>query len=88
MPFTVATVTDGVTGEQAPPSDHTVANWFLRSTADHDTHRGRLFGNGTVMADCGLAFKPVCALRTRGPALPGEPPDPDQVCPKCKGVAR
>ncbi len=62
--------------------------WFLRSTGDRDTHRGRLFGNGTVMADCGLAFRPVKALRNRGPALPGYPPDPDQVCGKCKAVGR
>ncbi len=83
---------DGITDEEAPPSDRgavvQAAKWYLRSTADHDTHRGRLFGNGTVMADCGLAFKPVKALRSRGPALPGYPSDPDQVCPKCQGVDR
>ncbi|MGH3785255.1 MAG: hypothetical protein ACRDRG_01595 [Pseudonocardiaceae bacterium] len=83
---------DGTTEEQAPPSScGTVvqpAKWYLRSTADHDTHRGRLFGNGTVMADCGVVFRPRKALRDRGPALPGYPPDPDQVCPKCEGVAR
>ncbi|MGH3935727.1 MAG: hypothetical protein ACRDS1_12260 [Pseudonocardiaceae bacterium] len=64
------------------------AQWYLRSTADGDTHRGRVFGNGTVMADCGVVFRPRKALRDRGPALPGHPPDPEQVCPKCKGVAR
>lgn len=47
-----------------------------------------MFGNGTVMADCGVVFRPRKALRDRGPALPGHPPDPEQVCPKCKGVAR
>lgn len=77
-------------GEQTPPGERgTVvpARWYLRSTADHDTHRGRLFGNNTVMADCGLTFRPRKALRDRGPALPGYPPDPDQVCPTCKQAA-
>ena len=83
---------DGITDEKAPTTDDREvaqpAQWFLRGTADHDTHRGRLFGDGTVMADCGLVFRPRKALRDRGPALPGEPPDPDQVCGKCKGVGR
>ncbi len=83
--------------EQAPPTDrdqHTgdnfslSAKWYLRSTADRDTHRGLLLRNGTVMADCGVVFKPLKALRDRGPALPGYPPDPGQVCPTCKGVVR
>ncbi len=59
-------------------------SWYLRSLGVRDTHRGRLFGNGTVMADCGVVCRPKWFLRTGGPALPGSPPDPDQVCPKCK----
>ncbi|MGH3789083.1 MAG: hypothetical protein ACRDRG_21585 [Pseudonocardiaceae bacterium] len=62
------------------------AQWYLRSGADRDTHRGRLFGNGTVMADCGLTFRPR-PLAYGAKALPGYPPDPDQVCPKCERSA-
>jgi hypothetical protein len=92
-------VTDGTTSKQAPikpscqldegcSSDRTVqpAQWYLHSTADRDTHRGQLFGNGTVMAACGLVFRPIKPLRDRGPALPGYPPDADQVCPACAGA--
>jgi hypothetical protein len=61
-----------------------LAQWYLRTTCDHDTHRGRLRRDGMVMAVCGLAFKPVTALRDRGSALPGYPPDPDQVCVRCE----
>lgn len=88
MPCTVMNVMEGTTSKEAPTIDRGVvvepARWYLRSTADHDTHRGRLFSNGTVMADCGLVFRPRTALRDRGPALPGHPPDPDQVCVKCQ----
>jgi hypothetical protein len=53
--------------------------WYLRSTDDHDTHRGKL-SRGRVAADCGIEFTPLCAGIAR-PALPGDPPDPDQICP-------
>lgn len=78
---------EGTTSGEAPTGDRVAvqaAQWYLRSTADHDTHRGRMFHDGTVMAECGVTFRPLKALRDRGPALPGYPPDPDQVCPKCK----
>ncbi len=67
--------------------------WYLRSLSDQDTHRGHL-RRGRVLAACGVEFLPLRALTTRGlrryfgkgsrgPALPGEPPDPEQVCPEC-----
>jgi hypothetical protein len=81
-------VTEGATGEQKAAGDRGAvvqpARWFLCSTADRDTHRGRLFDGGTVVADCGVVFTPIKALRDRGPVLPGYPPDPDQVCLKCQ----
>jgi hypothetical protein len=68
--------------------------WFLRSLRDHDTHRGLLRDDGTVLAQCGARFSPRPTLRVvgqspgklvaAGPALKGNPPDPDQVCPECK----
>ncbi len=56
--------------------------WYLRSTSDHDTHRGRLGRNGAVVAQCGIRFEPRTIAFGRK-ALPGDPPDPDQICPKC-----
>ncbi|MGH3933593.1 MAG: hypothetical protein ACRDS1_01185 [Pseudonocardiaceae bacterium] len=83
---------ENTTQQVVPSEPHCVhllaAKWYLRSTADDDTHRGRLFGDGTVMADCGLVFRPMKALRDRGPALRGYPPDPGQVCPRCKEAGR
>lgn len=70
------------------PGGQPVLKWYVRTTADRDTHQGRLFPDGMVMAGCGLVFKPVKALRDRGPALPGYPPDPDQVCPACKAAVQ
>lgn len=64
-------------------------SWYLRSVADLDTHRGRLLADGTVTAQCGAVFVPRPLAGYRGALLfPGEPPDPDQMCPKCKGSAR
>lgn len=56
--------------------------WYLRSTGDADTHRGQLRPDGTVVAECGAQFRPP-PIVPGGPALPGEPPDPDQICPDC-----
>ncbi len=55
--------------------------WWLRSMADHDTHRG-LKSGGSVDAACGIRFAPR-PVAFGGEALPGEPPDPDQICPQC-----
>ena len=69
-------------------------SWYLRSLGDHDTHRGELRGDGTVVAQCGASFTPKPTLQVvglppgtlvTGPlALLGNPPDPDQVCQKCR----
>ena len=71
-----------------------VLSWFPRSLGDHDTHRGKLRGDGTVLAQCGASFIPRPTLQVVGPppgelvagplALRGNPPDPDQVCQVCR----
>ncbi len=76
-------------------SPDTSLSWYLRSLRDHDTHRGSLRENGMVLARCGASFTPRPTLTVIGPppgqlatgdlALPGRPPDPDQVCPECSG---
>ncbi len=58
--------------------------WYLRSTGDGDT---TLSGNGTVLAVCGAHFRPRSYVHGEGPALPGTPPDPDQICPVCYRAA-
>ncbi|MGH3693873.1 MAG: hypothetical protein ACRDRX_07775 [Pseudonocardiaceae bacterium] len=75
------------------PSDKSLA-WYLRSLADHDTHRGQLGDDDTVLARCGVSFTPRPTLRVAGrppgtlvagpAALRGSPPDPDQVCGECQ----
>lgn len=71
-----------------------LVTWYLRSLSDHDTHRGRIRDDGTVLACCGVSFTPRPTLRVEGPppgelvaagpALKGNPPDPDQICPECQ----
>ncbi|MGH3844370.1 MAG: hypothetical protein ACRDS0_23425 [Pseudonocardiaceae bacterium] len=61
-------------------------SWFLRSMGDHDTHRGALeTANGTVAAACGVRFRPL-GLPGNRLSLPAYPPDPEQVCPKCRST--
>lgn len=57
--------------------------WYLRSAADHDTHRGELDQNDVVVAVCGATFQPL-RLPYGRIALPGNPYDRDQVCPECQ----
>ncbi|MDQ3825364.1 MAG: hypothetical protein M3325_06285, partial [Actinomycetota bacterium] len=62
--------------------------WFVRSMADGDTHRG-YYSQATrsVHAVCGAEFVPLrIGLAGDRLALPGTPPDPAQVCPKCRRV--
>ncbi|MGH3755327.1 MAG: hypothetical protein ACRDRP_22050 [Pseudonocardiaceae bacterium] len=61
-------------------------SWFLRSTSDRDTHRGELHPDGTVVAQCGIRSEPL-PLPFDRIALPGHPPDRDQVCPRCRDRA-
>jgi hypothetical protein len=59
-------------------------SWYLRSMADADTHRGDYsIVTRSVHALCGIEFIPK-ELPLGGPALPGSPLDPDQVCPQCR----
>ena len=62
-----------------------IRSWYLHTHADGDTHRGILNDAGIVRAHCGLDFIPQ-RLAIRSLAFPGYPPDPEQVCPKCKAV--
>ena len=61
-------------------------SWYLRSLCDHDTHRGELRKDGTVVALCGVTFRPRL-LPAGAVALPGQPPDPAQICPQCYRAA-
>lgn len=56
--------------------------WYWRSLSDRDTYRGNV-RRGRVLAACGVELAPLRAWRNSGSALPGEPPDPDQICPEC-----
>lgn len=56
--------------------------WYVRSLADGHTHRGLARGR-KVTASCGLAFVAPRLVVGRV-SLPGEPQDPDQVCPTCR----
>ncbi|MGH3898773.1 MAG: hypothetical protein ACRDTA_11080 [Pseudonocardiaceae bacterium] len=61
-------------------------SWYLRSLGDHDTHRGSYsIVTRSVHSVCGVEFVPR-RLLPGGPALPGHPQDPDQVCPQCRAV--
>jgi hypothetical protein len=61
-------------------------SWYLRSLCDRDTHRGELRHDGTVIALCGITFRPRL-LPAGTVALPGQPPDPAQICPRCYRAA-
>jgi hypothetical protein len=76
-------------GDTTAPPDKTLA-WYLRSLADHDTHRGWMCGDGVVLAVCGAEFTPKPTVRAVGNRLVegflelGSPPVPEQVCLDCK----
>ena len=57
-------------------------DWFMRTLANRDTHKGELRDDGTVATVCGIAFRPMRHYRA-STVLPGEPPDPTRVCPRC-----
>lgn len=57
--------------------------WYLRSTKDHDTHHGELGAEGTVVASCGVRFRPFPLPYDRV-SLPGYPQDRDQICSACE----
>lgn len=70
-------ISDKIRGGSTPK------DWYLRSLADQDTHRGELQPDGTVTAVCGVAFRPRELFLMGSLALPGGPADPDQICPAC-----
>jgi hypothetical protein len=54
---------------------------------DHDTHRGTYSpATRSVHAVCGAEFVPLRLADGKPLVLPGEPPDPAQICPRCRGV--
>jgi hypothetical protein len=59
--------------------------WYLCSTRDPDTHQGYL-RRGRMQAVCGVEFSLIRAMKTRGPARPGKPPDPELACPECRSA--
>jgi hypothetical protein len=75
-------------GETTTPPDKTLG-WYLRSLADHDTHRGWMSG-GAVLAVCDAEFTPKPTVRivrnrlVEGFLELGSPPVPEQVCLDCK----
>jgi hypothetical protein len=62
-----------------------VSSWYLRSLSDHDTHKGELRPDGTMLALCGVQFEPR-PLPLGRIALPGHPQDPEQICAKCRAA--
>jgi hypothetical protein len=60
-------------------------SWYLRSIGDRDTHRGELRKDGTVVALCAATFRPRL-LPSGAVSLPGQPPDPTQICPQCQSA--
>lgn len=65
------------------------AEWYVRSMGDNDTHRGRYCATTrSVHALCGMEFMPLpIGWRGLRLALPGQPPDPEQICSDCAGKA-
>jgi hypothetical protein len=58
--------------------------WYPRSLADRDTHHGEYSGTArSVRARCGIEFVPLKLADGAPLALPGDPPDPEQICPQC-----
>jgi hypothetical protein len=63
--------------------------WYLRSMADHDTHRGTYsIVTRTVRAACGVEFQPLKKTNGTPIVLAPAPPDPAQICPGCRGGAQ
>jgi hypothetical protein len=65
------------------------ASWFVRSMKDHDTHRAPnlVLPGGEVLARCGARFTPkLLGAAGNRISFPADPPDPDQVCPKCRSM--
>lgn len=61
-----------------------LVQWYVRSAGHADAHYGRLTGEGTVSARCGLTLRPQPHLFNRGPAVLQPPIDAARCCPRCR----
>ncbi|MBV8995198.1 MAG: hypothetical protein JO287_16210 [Pseudonocardiales bacterium] len=57
--------------------------WYVRSAGHTDAHYGALAMDGTVLAVCGLSFRPQPHMFGDGPAVLAPPVDPVRCCPQC-----
>ncbi|MGH4009193.1 MAG: hypothetical protein ACRDTH_13740 [Pseudonocardiaceae bacterium] len=54
---------------------------------DRDTHRGTYsITTRSAHAVCGAEFQPLRRINGAPIVLAPNPPDPDQICPQCRGV--
>ncbi|PZS31475.1 MAG: hypothetical protein DLM61_08500 [Pseudonocardiales bacterium] len=60
--------------------------WYLRSAGHADAHYGRMTGDGTVSARCGVSFRPEPPLFEQGHTVLPRPVDPVQCCPDCRAA--
>jgi hypothetical protein len=74
-----------VTGRSPTVSTQAPAQWWVRSFADRDTHRGTYSeASRSVRSRCSVEFVPLAVgIPARRQPLPGNPQDPDQICPTC-----
>ncbi|MGH3783365.1 MAG: hypothetical protein ACRDR6_17150 [Pseudonocardiaceae bacterium] len=63
-----------------------LVEWYLRSAGHADAHYGRMTGDGTVSARCGVSFRPESPLFGEGHAVLPRPVDPVQCCPNCRAA--
>lgn len=61
--------------------------WYVRSAGRTDAHYGALAMDGTVLAKCGLGFRPQPHMFGDGPAVLTPPVDPARCCPDCQAAA-
>lgn len=57
--------------------------WYMVSLGPEATHRGAV-DRGRILTDCGGVY-PVTESLQLPPGV--DPPDPDQICPRCAGEA-
>jgi hypothetical protein len=63
-----------------------LVEWYLRSAGHADAHYGRMNGDGTVSARCGVSFRPELQLFEQDHAFLRRPVDPVQCCPDCRAA--
>lgn len=57
--------------------------WYVRSAGRTDAHYGALAMDDTVLAKCGLMFRPQPQLFGDGPTVLAPPVDPVRCCAQC-----